>query len=158
MQSDSGRTAARLLLAICDRYARYGASTHPERLGLRFRMPVDRIVEILDELERQGWLLEAEGEGQNVIPARPLDQLRVADVLLAFDRETTSLPRDDELGRLFAELDRARDGLLDDVTLADLVSVHRAPPLSRERDQAARPEAESSTSASVARIARLKDH
>lgn len=169
MQSDSGRTAARLLLAICDRYARYGASTHPERLGLRFRMPVDRIVEILDELERQGWLLEAEGEGQNVIPARPLEQLRVADVLLAFDRETTSLPRDDELGRLFAELDRARDGLLDDVTFADLVSVHRAPPLSHDRnvdveqdeeqDQAARPDADSSSmSASVATIARLKDH
>jgi len=181
MQSDSGRTAARLLLAICDRYARHGASTHPERLGLRFVMPVDRIVEILDELERQGWLLEAEGEGQTVIPARPLDQLRVADVLLAFDRETTKLTRSDDLGRLFEQLDRARDELLDDVTFADLVAIQRAPPLSRDRaNQAARPEAASSsldsepepTSAAtassdqaasvsasgLATVARLKDH
>lgn len=135
MQSDSGRTAARLLLAICDRYARHGRATAPEALGLRFRLPVDRVVQILDELERQGWLLEAEGEVQAVIPARPLDQLRIVDVLLAFDRETTRLTRDDELGALFGRLDAERDATLTSTTFADLVTVQRGP----QRDQAARP-------------------
>lgn len=125
MQSDSGRTAARLLLAICDRYARHGAATHPERLGARFRLPVDRVVEILDELERQGWLLEAEGERQSVVPARPLDQLRLADVMTAFDRETTTHTRTDELGVLFGQLDAARSSVLGQISFADLVSVPR---------------------------------
>ena len=128
MQSDSGRTAARLLLSICDRYARHGAATHPEHLGVRFRLPVDRVGEILDELERQGWLMEAEGDGQTVIPARPLDQLPIADVLRAFDRETTQLRRDDELSTLFGDIDASQEALIGATTFSDLVQVARRVP------------------------------
>lgn len=122
MQSDSGRTAARLLLAIADRWARKSKSTSHEQLGLRFRLPLDRVGEILDELVRQGMLLEAEGEGQGYVPARPLDQLRVEDVLVAFDRERTRLPRADRLGGLFGELDVAQRRIVGHETYADLLA------------------------------------
>ncbi|MEM6997041.1 MAG: YhjD/YihY/BrkB family envelope integrity protein [Myxococcota bacterium] len=159
MQSDSGRTAARLLLAICDRYARHGTSTHPEHLGARFRLPVDRVVEILDELERQQWLLEAEGEGQSVLPARPLDQLRVVDVLLAFDRETTKLTRTDELGALFGQLDAARDDVLGEITFADLVTVPRGGVQAARSEPAAPAAPDEAAVAPVAgNVTRLKDH
>ena len=48
--NDSGRTAARLLLAICDRYARHGQGLGPEALGERFRLPLDRVGELLVQL------------------------------------------------------------------------------------------------------------
>lgn len=121
--TDSGRTAARLLLAICDRYAKHGEGLGPQQLGERFRLPLDRVGDLLTQLQRHGYLLDTDTdeEGQRFVPARPLDQLRVLDVLVLFDHEHSQRPRADELGELFEALDEARVSVVQDTSYADLI-------------------------------------
>lgn len=121
--NDSGRTAARLLLAICDRYSRHGEGLGPLTLGERFRIPLDRVGELLTQLERHGYLVDTDTheDGQRFVPARPLDQLRVLDVLVLFDHEHSQQPRADRLGDLFDRLDTSRIEIVGTTTYAELV-------------------------------------
>ncbi|MCA9651897.1 MAG: YihY family inner membrane protein [Myxococcales bacterium] len=122
--TDSGRTAARLLLAICDRYSRKGTGLGPEALGERFRLPLGRVGELLTQLERHGYIVDTDTdhEGQRFVPARPLDQLKLIDVLVLFEHEHAQRTRVDGLGRLFEDLDEARLHIVADTSFADLVS------------------------------------
>ena len=63
-----------------------------------------------------------------VLPARPLDQIRVLDVLELFDRDMAKGTRDDRLHALLAELDHARAGIMGEATFADLVAEPRGAP------------------------------
>lgn len=121
--NDSGRTAARLLLAICDRYARHGQGLGPEALGERFRLGLDRVGELLVQLAKHGYIVDTDtdDEGQSFVPARPLDQIKLLDVLVLFDHEQSQRPRADRLGRVFEQLDEARLRVVADTSYADLV-------------------------------------
>ena len=121
--NDSGRTAARLLLAICDRYARHGQGLAPESLGERFRLPLDRVGELLAQLVKHGYIVDVDtdDEGQSFVPARPLDQIKLLDVLVLFDHEHSQRPRADRLGRLFEQLDEARLRVVAETSYAELV-------------------------------------
>jgi membrane protein len=121
--NDSGRTAARLLLAICDRYARHGQGLGPEGLGERFRLPLDRVTELLMQLFKHGYVVDTDidEEGQSFVPARPLDQIKLIDVLVLFDHEQSQRTRADRLGRMFEQLDEARLRLVADTSYAELV-------------------------------------
>ncbi len=125
--NDSGRTAARLLLAICDRFSRHGAGLSPEALGERFRLPLDRVGELLVQLERHGYIVDTDTdfEGQSFVPARPLDQLMLLDVLVLFEHEQSHRPRRDRLGQLYRRLDDARLRIANGISYADLVSPQR---------------------------------
>lgn len=122
---DSGRTAARLMLAICDCFARRGQGLPTDTLAERFSLSLDRVSELLGELMRNGFLIETEGEPDAWVPARPPDQIMVVDVLALFEREHARLPRNDRLGELFSRLDADRDRQVGDVSYADLVAVPR---------------------------------
>ncbi len=121
--NDSGRTAARLLLAICDRYARHGEGLSPERLAERFALPLDRVGTLLSQLERHGYIVDTDTdyEGQSFVPARPLPQLKLLEVLVLFDHEQSKRPRADRLSRMFEHLDEARLRLVAETSYADLV-------------------------------------
>lgn len=121
--NDSGRTAARLLLAICDRFSRRGHGLGPEALGERFRLPLDRVGELLTQLAKHGYIVDTDtdAEGQSFVPARPLDQIKLLDVLVLFDHEQSQRPRVDRLGRLFEQLDEARLRMVADTSYAELV-------------------------------------
>jgi hypothetical protein len=121
--NDSGRTAARLLLAICDRYARHGQGLGPEALGERFRLPLDRVGELLVQLVKHGYIVDTDtdAEGQSFVPARPLDQIKLLDVLVLFDHEHSQRPRVDRLGRVFEQLDESRLRVVAETSYADLV-------------------------------------
>lgn len=121
--NDSGRTAARLLLAICDRFSRHGQGLGPEALGERFRLPLDRVGELLTQLAKHGYIVDTDtdAEGQSFVPARPLDQIKLLDVLVLFDHEHSQHPRSDRLGRLFEQLDEARLRVVADSSYAELV-------------------------------------
>lgn len=121
--NDSGRTAARLLLAICDRYARRGQGLSPEALGERFRLPLDRVGELLGQLDKHGYIVDTDtdDEGQSFMPARPLDQIKLIDVLVLFDHEQSQRARADRLGRMFEELDEARLRIVAETSYAELV-------------------------------------
>ncbi|MEX1364114.1 MAG: YhjD/YihY/BrkB family envelope integrity protein [Nannocystaceae bacterium] len=121
--TDSGRTAARLLLAICDRYSQHGQGMGPEALGERFRLPLGRVGELLTQLERHGYIVDTDTdhEGQVFVPARPLDQIKVLDVLVLFEHEHAQRTRTDALGQLYDQLDEARLHIVTETSFADLV-------------------------------------
>lgn len=127
MQGASGRTAARLLLAICDNYDRSGAGVTAVDLAERFELTLDRVGEILTHLEQRGLVLEAERPVAGYVPARLLDQIKVGDVLAAFEEEATQRARDDRLSRVFVELDEARGKVVGELTYQHLVELRREP-------------------------------
>lgn len=122
----SARTAARLLLAICDQYARRNQGMTADALALRFGIGLDLIVEILERLEREGLVLEADRPAEVFVPARPLDQIRLAEVIEIFDRDIVQDPRDDRLGRLFEDFDAYRDQAVSDLDFETLVRESRS--------------------------------
>ncbi len=122
-QRASGRTAARIVLAVCDHYARRQVGISIEALGERFRLGLDHVGEIVDALERRGFLFETAEPIQVVIPAIPPEQIRLLDVLSLFDRDHTTHQRADELGARLDRLDGARAEIMGQITYADLVDL-----------------------------------
>ena len=98
------RAAARLLLAVCDQYDQRGKGLTPEALDQRFGLGLPRTSFLLEELETAGFLVSVAGDEGGWVPGRPLDQLRVAEVLAMFDADLPN-PREDGLADIFAELD-----------------------------------------------------
>jgi membrane protein len=134
LQGASGRTAARLLLAICDSYDRSGAGVAAVDLAERFELTLDRVGEILSHLEQRGLVLEAERPTAGYVPARLLDQIKVGDVLAAFEHEISQRVRDDRLSQVFVELDRAREQVVGDLTYQHLVELRREPRTAAKSD------------------------
>ncbi len=133
----SGRAAARILLAIADNFARRSESLTADRLAERFRLPVERVGAILAHLERHGFLAETLADtGPGLVPARPLADIRLVDVLTIFEDDDTDPPRRDELDAPFEALDRARDELVGELTYADLVQHAQARAEAGSRDAA----------------------
>jgi len=122
----SGRTAVRIMLAIADHHARRQIGPSIDALGERFRLGLDHVGEVVDALERKGWVLETTEPDNMVIPARPLDQIRVLDVLELFDRDMAKGVRDDRLHDLLRDLDDARARIMGETTFADLVAEPRS--------------------------------
>lgn len=118
-----GRTAARLMLAIADQWARRRESSTVDQLNDRFGIGVARTSLTLDLLEQRRMIVTVEGE-QGYIPGMPLDQITVSSILGLF-AEDLPTRRDDELGRLFSDLDAEAAGRLGDLTLHDLVMRER---------------------------------
>ncbi len=127
----SGRTAVRIMLAIADHHARREVGPSIDALGERFRIGLDHVGEVVDALERRGWVIETTEPTSMVIPARPLDQIRVIEVLELFDRDMAKGTRDDRLLALMGELDRARAQIMAETTFAELVAEPRAPAATR---------------------------
>jgi membrane protein len=121
----SGRTAARLLLAICDHYALRKLGTTQEELGDRFRLGLDLVNQLVSHLERAGYVIELDRPHALLIPALPLEQIRLDDVLEAFEQDKARHPRDDRLGELFEHLDGARERIVGELTYQDLVALPR---------------------------------
>jgi DNA-binding IscR family transcriptional regulator len=128
MQRPSGRTAARIMLAIADQYARRSIGQTADALAERFGLGLDTVTEILARLKRAELIAEVDEPRETLVPARPLEQIRVLDVMLLFDRDQARDARDDRLTRVFANFDRTRDRLMGQTTYRDLVDDERPPP------------------------------
>ena len=125
IQQPSGRTAARLMLAIADQYARRDAGMREDILAERFGLGLDVVQESLTRMERAGIVLEADAVGRSWVPGRPLDQIRVVEVIQLFDRDHARNPRGDRLGEVWAQLDAAREGVIGTLTYAQLAASSR---------------------------------
>ena len=126
VQRPSGRTAARLMLAVCDHFARRDAGTTPEALAERFRIGLDLVREIVRRLARADFVLQTGGKaGRLVVPARPLEDIAVVEVIRLFDQDHARNPRDDRLGEVFSRLDDAVEQVVGDTTYAELVALPR---------------------------------
>lgn len=118
----TGRTAAHIMLAIADHHTSRKIGITVAALGERFRLALDHVGDMVDALERAGLVIETTEPMQLIIPARPLDQIRVIEVLTLFDRNHAMALRDDELGLLLHELDLARSQIMAGTTYASLVA------------------------------------
>lgn len=116
----AARLAARLVLAICDHYDRRGAPIESRALVARFHVAPTRLTDVLGRLEAAGVLLRLVGDDNCYVPARPLDQIRLLDVLRLF-RADVDAPRNDSLTDLFERVDRGEVHVLGDVTYQDLI-------------------------------------
>lgn len=113
----------RLALALAERVAmafdQGGEPPRQELLALDFGIPGDITQQVSDKLIRAGVLHPGGDEGDELIPGRPLDRIRVREVLEAArldeDRLATRLPA--PLGITFSELEDPRL----EITLATLV-------------------------------------
>ncbi len=126
IQQPSGRTAARLMLAVADHYAQRQAGLSEDMLAERFGLGLDVVQESLSRLERAGVVLEADGVGRLWVPGRPLDQITVVEVVELFDRDHARNPRNDRLSEVWAALDGARDEVLGGLTFAQLTQSARS--------------------------------
>jgi DNA-binding IscR family transcriptional regulator len=135
VQRPSGRTAARLMLAVCDHFVRRDTGTSPQALAERFKIGLDLVREIVRRLARADFVIHTGGkDGRLVVPARPLEHITVVEVIRLFDHDHARNPRDDRLGDVFAKLDDAVEKVIGDTTYADLVSLPRRQPGTSERD------------------------
>ncbi len=138
-----GRTAARLLLAIADNYDRraeldaaprtYDETTGAPRtialtvdgLNERFDIGLAPIVSITDQLEAAG-LIVALGNEQGYVPARPLEQIQLDQVIHMFDGGDMKGVRDDALAELFEDLDETMGRKVGGINFRELVDMERA--------------------------------
>lgn len=133
----AGPVSARLLLAVADNFDRHGSSFDAHDLAERFDLPVDDVVAILRRLDACGFVARTQSKaGSAIVPAMPLDRIRLVDVLAAFDMRPPAKVRLDRLGELLEELAASRARVAGDVTYADLLADAR----SRRTADAAEPE------------------
>jgi membrane protein len=135
IQQPSGRTAARLMLAVCDQFARRERGLDVGKLAERFGIGLDLVGEILERLEKGGFVIETDGEPSTFVPARPLAQIQVVDVIALFDSDQARNPRDERLGTVFAKVDAAVDEVVGTINYAELVSIPRPETSDRESSQ-----------------------
>ncbi len=115
-----GRTAARLLLAIADNYDRRGKGTTVDDLNERFHVGLAPIVSLVDQLEQAEFILAVRGEDGGYIPSRPLEKIRLQDLMDLFSGDLERA-RNDALADLFGELDDHAEREVGDATFRDLV-------------------------------------
>jgi membrane protein len=123
-QATPGRGGARIMLAICDNFDRRELGTSVERLHQRYKMRLGDIVALLDALEDRGFIVPVAGSATGYVPARPLDRIRVADVLHMFDADLR-MGRGDALADRFAALDAFAEETIGELTFLDLVRSER---------------------------------
>jgi membrane protein len=120
----AARMAARIVLAICDHYDRRGTPLSSRALVARFSVESTRLTDVLTRLEAAGVLLRIGGDDNGYVPARPLDQLRLLDILRLF-RADAYAARHDSLTELFERLDRNEHAVLGPVTFQHLIEQAR---------------------------------
>jgi len=124
--------AMRTAAAVAARFSRGEPTTVIEELAERLDIPEYSVRESLDGLARKGLLVPVAGELDAYVPARPLENITVADVLEAVSGETFHLPgltADPTHARLQALLSGVESeihGRLGATTLRDLAADEQA--------------------------------
>lgn len=116
----SGRIAARVMLAIADKFQRRELGTDLDQLNERFQIGLSPLAALVEQLESEGLLVELDG-GRGFVPARPLDQIAVAELLDSFEPDDVVAPRSDVLGEIFGDLDDIQRTRVGELTMAELV-------------------------------------
>lgn len=122
----AGRVAARLVLAVADHFDLKHSGSTVTQLETRYQIGLARISNIVDRLVEAGYLLETNAEEPSYIPARPLDQIKVRDILALFEGGDVPGVRDgDPLASIYYRLDALSDDALGELDYSELVANSR---------------------------------
>ncbi|MEZ4453301.1 MAG: YhjD/YihY/BrkB family envelope integrity protein [Nannocystaceae bacterium] len=123
----AGRIAARLMLAICDHFDRKHCGSTIPQLESRYQIGLARITKILERLEAAGYVLVTAAEEASYIPARPLDQVLVRDILALFEGgDVPGVRSGDPLAELYRRLDVLGAEVLGELDYQQLTAAGRA--------------------------------
>ncbi len=120
----NGLAGARFLCAIAERWRLEGRATPREDLAARFEVREEVAEQILRRLRESALVLEVDGDTTGYLPARPPDEVTLADVLAVF-RGTDILVRPpgaaaSRLDLVLSEIEEATRGRARTVTIAEL--------------------------------------
>lgn len=132
----SGPVAARLMVAVSRAYLSGEKTLGRTALATRLDLDDDVLIRLTERLKEYDLLLEVEGEHSGFLPARPPNEITLAEVLGAFraDDAHDELQRgNSKLDRLLSAIDGETDRMARDTSLADLVERPAPTPLRRRR-------------------------
>lgn len=122
------RLALAVMLNIARNYYRDKSALTNKQLANRLRTPSDIVRQVLSALEKQSLISPTNGKLVRYLPAKPLDEMSVADVLHAVrhaneDRHLnpSMLPKDQEVDVVFEKMNRAIDETFTQQTIKQLV-------------------------------------
>lgn len=122
----AARMANRVVLAVCDHYDRHGTGLSARTLVARFQVDSARLSSILNTLEHAGILLAVAEPESAFVPGRPLDHIRVLEIMRMFASRDVEAPRADTLSEQFNRLDTSIAEIFAHTTFHDLIREARA--------------------------------
>lgn len=122
----AARLACRVVLAVCDHYDRHGTGLSARTLVARFQIDSARLSSILTALEHAGVLLAVAEPESAYVPGRPLDHIRVHEIMKMFASRDVEAPRADTLSDQFTRLDHAIADIFANTSFHDLIREARA--------------------------------
>jgi membrane protein len=122
----AARLACRVVLAVCDHYDRHGVGLSARTLVARFQIDSARLSSILTALEHAGILLAVTEPESAYVPGRPLDHIRVLEIMRMFASRDVEAPRADTLSEQFDRLDASIADIFAHTTFHDLIREARA--------------------------------
>jgi len=117
----AARLACRVVLAVCDHYDRHGTGLSVRTLVARFQVDSARLSSILTTLEHAGLLLAVAEPESAYVPGRPLDHIRVLEIMRMFASRDVESPRADTLSIQFTRLDASISEIFATTTFHDLI-------------------------------------
>jgi Rrf2 family protein len=131
MRSDYG---ARALLYLAERYGQ--GPVQSAEIAARQCLPEAYLEQLLTVLRRAGLIRSIRGPAGGHLLARPPSEVRLGEVIVALDGPTPTLPCVDEngcrisprcaLAEVWRDVDAAARGIVDAVSLTDLLERQRA--------------------------------
>lgn len=117
----AARLACRVVLAVCDHYDRHGTGLSARTLVARFQVDSARLSSILTALEHAGILLAVAEPESAYVPGRPLDHIRVLEIMRMFASRDVEAPRADTLSDQFGRLDASIADIFAHTTFHELI-------------------------------------
>ncbi|MFH1130850.1 MAG: YhjD/YihY/BrkB family envelope integrity protein [Pseudomonadota bacterium] len=118
----NGYVAARLMLAVAENFANGQKVLSKEKLVRQFGIPAAVIDRIFEPLIKKDLVLEVQGEGTGYMPAKPLAEIGLLEVLDLFFGQDLKREEPDILSNVFSRFDANKNNLMCDVTFSDLVA------------------------------------
>jgi len=114
--------AINVLLLIADRFNKAQGSTSSKELSRKAIIPMSRLASYLNDFEEAGFIIACNTQATQFVPAKPLDQIKLADVLAVLYGADEVTAEVDTLGEAVAmEFFKGGEEPFKDLTLENLL-------------------------------------
>lgn len=127
------RMAVHMLLLLHEAFERGQTPWTDDAISHRLHLPMEAVNELERILVAAGLIMHSTDSPSRLLPSRPADLVRIADVIAAIRHQTEtggiverSLAREPRIEAFFARLAEAEAAVLDGTTIADLLADEKA--------------------------------